>query len=207
MLLKDGIEHLNTYCYLAPGIPVKVMLAKPSKGINEILKQFKNVKFTCEYKYDGQRAQIHIIQNGTIVKIFSRNGEDYTNTFPDLISQIKSNQNYCNNNAIVDCELVAYDRIHKKILPFQTLTTRKRKSVNKDNVNVHVCIYAFDLLYLNGESLLQHSLKERRHLLRRAFNECKGEFHFADHIDTDDPKKIFKFLNSAIANYCEGTCC
>jgi hypothetical protein len=42
-----------------------------------------------------------------------------------------------------------------KILPFQQLSTRKRKDVNEGTVTVQVCVFAFDILFLNGESLLK----------------------------------------------------
>ena len=64
-------------------------------------------------------------------------------------------------NCIVDAEVVAWDRESNKLLPFQILSTRKRKveDGDEDNQKVKVVLQAFDLLYLNGKSLLQETLR------------------------------------------------
>lgn len=78
------------------------MLAKPTKAIGEVLDRFENKRFTCEYKYDGERAQVrsesipfppssflqvHKVEEGT-VSVFSRNSEDMSKKYPDLVEQL-----------------------------------------------------------------------------------------------------------------------
>ena len=50
-----------------------------------------------------------------------------------------------------DAEAVAIDKDTAKLLPFQELSRRKRKDVKVEDIKVRVCLFAFDLLYLNGE--------------------------------------------------------
>lgn len=52
---------------------------------------------------------------------------------------------------MLDCEVVAWDLEKHILLPFQVLSTRKRKDVKEAEIKVSVCLFAFDLLYLNGE--------------------------------------------------------
>lgn len=52
---------------------------------------------------------------------------------------------------VLDAEAVAIDRVTGKLMPFQELSKRKRKDVKVEDIQVRVCLFAFDLLYLNGE--------------------------------------------------------
>ncbi|PNX79916.1 DNA ligase 1-like protein, partial [Trifolium pratense] len=137
------------------------MLSKATKGVSEILNKFQDVEFTCEYKYDGERAQIHYLENGS-VEIYSRNAERNTGKFPDVVAAVSRLKKTTVSSFILDCELVAYDRAKQRILPFQVLSTRARKNVAISDIKVEVCVFAFDLLYLNGQALLQENLRIRR---------------------------------------------
>uniref|UniRef100_A0A6Q2ZC27 DNA ligase n=1 Tax=Esox lucius TaxID=8010 RepID=A0A6Q2ZC27_ESOLU len=203
VLLKEGIDELPRHCKLTPGIPLRPMLAHPTKGVGEVMKRFDEAAFTCEYKYDGERAQIHILENGE-VRIFSRNQEDNTTKYPDIISRIPTVITLSVVSCVLDAEAVAWDREKKQIQPFQVLTTRKRKDVDAADVKVQVCVYAFDLLYLNGESLVKQTLSRRRALLKESFQEKEGEFVFARAIDSNDTDAIAEFLEQSVRDSCEG---
>lgn len=122
----------------------------------------------------------------------------------------------------MDCEAVAWDKEAKKILPFQVLSTRKRKDVKEEEIKVRVAVFAFDCLYLNGKvskillhnkaffvtlffkSLLQEPLEVRRQKLQEAFTETEHEFYFAKHMDSNNIEDIQTFLDVSVGNNCEG---
>ncbi|CAK7332181.1 unnamed protein product [Dovyalis caffra] len=186
-LLSHGVWNLPKTCSFTPGVPVGPMLAKPTKGVSEIVTKFQDMEYTCEYKYDGERAQIHYLENGS-VEIYSRNAERNTGKFPDVVAAISR--------------------------------TRARKNVVMSDIKVNVCIYAFDMLYLNGQPLIQEELNVRREGLEflaytdtqtdsairlySAFEEEPGFFQFATAITSNDLEEIQKFLDAAVDASCEG---
>ena len=203
LLAEGGIDRLPERCHFRPGVPVKPMLAKPTNGVREVLHRFSDVEFTCEYKYDGERAQIHLLPDGT-VKIFSRNQEDNTPKFPDVIRALPGYLQEGVRSVVIDAEAVAFDRDAGKILPFQILSTRGRKNIDEEDIKVRVAIYAFDCLFLNGVNLLQEPLTKRREALYSAFKEVPGEFFFVTAKISRDVDELQVFLEDSIAENTEG---
>lgn len=220
-LLEGGIWKLKDNCKLSPGLPVKPMLAKPTKSIGEVLDRFEGKNFTCEYKYDGERAQIHFVAHDTdleysapapsegktnkgVSNIFSRNSEDLSKKYPDILAKLPTWVKAGTKSFVLDCETVAWDVQKKTVLPFQQLMTRKRKDVQVEDVKVKVCVFAFDLLFLNGEALVNKPFRERRQHMYDAFAEVEGEFAFAKYGNTREVDEIQTLLDESIAASCEG---
>lgn len=219
-ILEHGINKLRDNCKLQPGIPLKPMLAKPTKAITEVLDRFEDQTFTCEYKYDGERAQIHYVakdspqqypgaastktEGGGLAAIFSRNSEDLSKKYPDILGKLNTWVKEDTKSFVLDCESVAWDLEEKKVLPFQQLMTRKKKDVKAEDVKVKVCVFAFDLLFLNGEAVVEKSLRERRELLHSAFIPIEGEFQFASSNDGKEIEEIQQFLDESVKASCEG---
>ncbi|SPO01061.1 related to DNA ligase (ATP) [Cephalotrichum gorgonifer] len=221
-MLKHGIKNLRDNCKLQPGVPLKPMLAKPTKAITEVLDRFEGQTFTCEYKYDGERAQIHYVAKDApkgegeslkdatkigsdgVAAIFSRNSEDLSKKYPDILSRLHTWVKPDTKSFVLDCETVAWDVDERKVLPFQQLMTRKKKDVKIADVKVKVCVFAFDLLYLNGAPVVGKALRERRALLQEAFVPVEGEFAFATHMDGQELDEIQTFLDESVKASCEG---
>jgi DNA ligase-1 len=124
LIIGDKCDELKDHCYMRVGIPVKPMLAKPTKGVQIILQRFENIKFTCEYKYDGFRGQVHYYDDPKTegkkkIEIYSRNLENMTEAYPDIVeffnTEFKAEEV---KNFILDCEIVPFDQKTGKILNF-----------------------------------------------------------------------------------------
>ncbi|KAJ8906462.1 hypothetical protein NDN08_002955 [Rhodosorus marinus] len=191
-------------CKLTTGVPISPMLAKPTKGIDEVVEKFSDQPFTCEYKYDGERAQIHHLADGSI-QIYSRNAENQSEKYPDVKLAMKDvlGPDYSNSEYILDAEVVAINPQTNHILPFQSLQTRARRDVSVAEVKVAVCVFAFDLLYFD-KPLIHDPLKQRREKLRACFVEKEPVFTFAKGCDMNDPGEITDYLHESVKGGCEG---
>lgn len=220
--LEVPLCKLHESCGFQPGIPVSPMLAKPTKSIQEVLQRLTGARFTCEYKYDGERAQVHMDSEGK-TKVFSRSLLDTSEKYPEVSAYVKeayiaaSEKSKSDSEAekgesvlesfVLDTEVVAFNRETKQFVPFQILSTRKKTEESTESAKVQVIVQAFDLMYLNGESLLDKTLGERRDLLHKYFAPVDGKFQFAkyaDHKEDGDTNILEEFLDNAVKNQCEG---
>ncbi|KAG6018407.1 hypothetical protein E4U43_001779 [Claviceps pusilla] len=206
VLLDIGIsDELLVRCGLTLHVPLRPMLGSITRDLSEMLTKLQGRDFACEYKYDGQRAQIHCDAQGK-VSIFSRHLELMTEKYPDLVQLVPKIRSEGVSSFIMEGEVVAMDHGSGELKSFQTLTNRARKDVDLEAIKVGVCFFAFDLMYLNEQPLLDRSFRERRELLKSLFTEVPHHFTWVKSLDatSNDSETVLEFFKSAIENKCEG---
>lgn len=205
-LLEIGIsDELLLRCGLALHIPLRPMLGGITRDLGDMLTKLQGRDFSCEYKYDGQRAQVHCDEQGKVT-IFSRHLEVMTDKYPDLVALVPKIRGEGVSSFIIEGEVVAIDRESGELKPFQILANRARKDVVIQSVKVDVCLFSFDLMYLNGEELLNRPFRERRSLLRSLFIEIPHHFTWVKSIDATsaDSETVSDFFKQALDIKCEG---
>ena len=205
-LLEIGVtDELLVRCGLELHVPLRPMLGSITRDLSEMLTKLQGRDFSCEYKYDGQRAQVHCDDKGK-VSIFSRHLEQMTDKYPDLVSLVPQIRGESVSSFILEGEVVAVNQETGELQPFQTLTNRAKKNVEIWEIKVNVCLFAFDLMYLNGEPLLDRPFRERRELLRGLFVEVPNQFTWVKSLDatSSDSETVLEFFKSATEVKCEG---
>ncbi len=114
-----------------------------------------------ELKFDGYRLQLHI--HNDKIKIFTRNGHDWTEKFPSLVKDVKK---LGVNAAILDGEAVVVDE--SGISNFQLL-----QNALESGKSSAILFYAFDLLFLGTEDLREYPLGERKKVLAALLDKKK----------------------------------
>ena len=137
--------------------PISVMLASPAETPADLVAAFPNGALV-EDKFDGIRAQVH--KRGSQVEIYSRTLDRVTE-FPELLEPIRS----IAGDFILDGEIIGWR--DGRAIPFTELQQRLgRKQIDLfTSGQVPVSFVAFDLLLLDGRTLLDTPLAERRLLL------------------------------------------
>ncbi|KQK09224.1 hypothetical protein BRADI_2g46780v3 [Brachypodium distachyon] len=217
-LLREGTTFAASSLAMLPGTPIPPMLARITNGLTQALKLFDGRAFTCEYKYDGQRAQIHRLTGGS-VQIFSRQMKDSTSRFPDLVNMIKELCSPEVASFVLDAEVVGIDRNKgNKLMSFQELSSRERgskhSSITIQNIKVDICVFVFDIMFCNGERLLDYPLRQRRNYIHDYFQEKPGHFELAQQLIVEKNEasvdnsstlhRMSSFFEKACQSSCEG---
>lgn len=200
-LMEGGLEAVEKL-KVTVGRPIRSELCErlpnPEKVFAKMDVDGQGIHAT--YKYDGFRVQIH--KNGDKVEMFSRNLEDMTHMFPELIEgtlkQVKA------KTAILDSEALAYQPESQEFLPFQETTKRRRKhNIEEVARTLPLKAFVFDVLYINGKSLIDSPLTERIEAMRKYIDGTATLIPEPGNI-LKEPKELQLMLDEAITQGLEG---
>ncbi len=152
---KDALVQVQ----LRPFRPIRMMLAEKAENIESALK-YHHRKLSAEVKFDGVRAQAHKVRGEA--KIFSRRLEDISEAFPNILRTLQS----IKNNIILDGELLGIIKGEKVLFQDFTRRLRRKYDVLQYSKAVPAKYFVFDILWVDGKSLLENSYLERRTLLQ-----------------------------------------
>ncbi len=176
--------------------PFAFMLAQPEEDPEEIVAMLGAGAFADD-KYDGVRAQIHA--SAGEVRIYSRTLDDVTHRFPELESAARA----LGHDAVLDGEIVAFSG---RVLPFATIQKRlgRRKVSDALLRDAPVVFFAFDLLFIDGEVLLETPLRERLVRLRELLSAAPASIRFTSQTEVRDSAHVDELFDAARARANEG---
>jgi DNA ligase-1 len=187
----------------SPGTPIRPSLAERLPSAEKILEKI-GPKVIVEPKYDGFRAQIHIYKEGSKKKVslFSRNLENTTAMFPDLIPAITAIKV---KNAIFDAEAIGYEPQSGRFLPFQETVQRKRKhDIEEIAKRLPLKLFVFDVLYKDGKSYLNTPFLERRKILEQTLAKDNPKVEITRQEVTGDAGRIRDLIKTYLTEGLEG---
>ncbi|KAL3915032.1 MAG: hypothetical protein SGILL_005836 [Bacillariaceae sp.] len=165
-LLKGGFEQMQNDCVIQVHTPISPMLAHPINAMEGLEKALNTESCTgaiMEYKYDGVRLQAHYDGVSKTVKLFSRHMLETTSQFPEVASYLLEafkTKEASKASFIIDAEIVGVEGSggDMRLLPFQDLSTRRKK--NDDGTGIRVKVFAFDLMFLDVTGFLKASVED-----------------------------------------------
>ncbi|MCX7881189.1 MAG: ATP-dependent DNA ligase [Patescibacteria group bacterium] len=204
VIKEKGVEGLTK---ISPQVltPILMMRAERLSSSQEILE-----KIGCcaiEEKFDGFRLQIHYQKKDSKVKLFSRNLEEVTFMYPDIVEAVKKEIGA--EEIIFEGEAVGFEPQSNSFLPFQETVQRKRKyGIEEKAKEIPLKVFAFELLYFNGKSYLNKPFFKRRERLEEIVINKEKDFEktifLANQKIVEKEKEINLFFDEAITKGLEG---
>ncbi len=149
-----------------------------------------------EYKFDGARVQAH--KSGEDVKIYSRGANDVSVAIPEIVEAVRA---LPAQELILDGEALSFDAGGRP-QPFQVSMRRFGRKVNVDELRNELPMTPvwFDLLYLNGGSLID----ERQAARFRHLSELIPAAQLVPHLTTESEGRAEDFLRQSLESGHEG---
>ena len=195
----SGIAHIK----VVPGTPVRSSLSERLPSADKIIEKL-GPQIAVEPKIDGLRTQLHIFKSEgkKQVRIFSRNLENVTHMFPDLVNEALK---LPVQSAIFDGESIGFNPQTGRFIPFQETVQRKRKhQVGTTVSQIPLKFIIFDILCLNGKTIMAAPFINRREILEKLFQKHKGNLSVI-HQKTISPRQEFLHeFRTAITEGLEG---
>ena len=213
-----------------PGFPVLSRLVERVGSFDEVIDRFGG-KFLVQGKFDGLRLQIHkynkdeILKRNvvwksylkdrsqglnlfvrsdddTVVKLFTRNLEDVTEMFPEVVEDAK---NFPLDSFILDSEVLGWDYTNDTFLSYQTTMQRKRKyEVGDIREKIPVKAMLFDIVYLNGKDLTQFDTFRRVEILEENFGNVDDSLRVAQTTVVNSVEELKKLFDEYVSQGLEG---
>jgi DNA ligase 1 len=201
--LEKAEQFLDNY-EVEAGVPVMPALCQRLNTAQEIVDKMGQV--IAEPKYDGLRAQIHFDLNNKQeqYQVFTRNLDNVSHMFPELK---QAAENLSCQSCILDSEAIAYDEKTNELLSFQQTITRRRKhGIKNQAAEIPIKFYVFDVLSLDGESLVDLPLTKRKQKLKNLLRK-ESEWQVleaTDYIVTKDPLELRQYHQDQLTQGLEG---
>ncbi|MCW4019224.1 MAG: ATP-dependent DNA ligase [Candidatus Bathyarchaeota archaeon] len=201
VVAEKGLEGIKRF-QVSVFEPIRPMLGERLASPEEILDKLGG-KCVAEYKYDGERIQLH--KKGDKVVLFSRRLEKISSQYPDAVDLVK--ENVVAEEAILEGECVAMDLETGEMRPFQELMHRRRKYGIAEAISDYpVSLFMFDALYVDGKDYTQEPFQKRRKALESALKE-NIRLTPAKQVLVRNAKQLEEFFEEAIEDGCEGLMC
>lgn len=221
-------EYKSRTPQVVPGIPVQARLVERVKNFDEAVERLGE-QFYLQPKFDGLRCQIHkgvdygaLDSEGMVwakhiadagdkqqglfddadvtVKLFSRNLEDMTEMFPEVVAAVKE---LPDEQFVLDGEVIGWDYATDSYAPFQQTITRKRKhGVHEQMEEVPVKYFIFDVLKSQGQDILNSDLVDRVEACKQYKDD--GVMVLADLRLAHDVADIEDYFGDAVEDGLEG---
>lgn len=208
---KHGLSGLKKVS-ICLGVPINLALCQRLSGAKEMVEKMvrqdeANDLVAVEPKFDGTRLQVHFCryQGKSKTWLFTRSLENIAEMFPDITGGIEKEIDA--QSVILDGEVIGYNPKTGQLLPFQKTIQRKRKhQIEEAIAQTPLRYYCFDILYLDGKSLLSVPFNKRRKALEGliANKNDKKKIFLSPQILTDSPKELKKYHQEQINQGLEG---